>query len=179
MEQQLLDFDQLLILYVYSKYSSEEECSYLQYTAALVLFFYLMEQGVLKNYKHQLLVYDYKDSRRFLWEDKKFMSDINIIRDHGFLSRARLKTEDYRDLNAHQITSLGKEFSTKYELEEPKIVEEIDKLIKCNCDRFYSVKLEPNMPVLVCEKCKIKLEIDGFLYDLTSPIADKYKACFI
>lgn len=179
MQQQLLDSDQLRILYVYSHYSSEKECNYLQYTAALVLFFYLMQKGIFKDYRHQLLVYDYKDSRRFLWEDKKFMSDINIIRDHGFLSRARLKTEDYRDLNAHQITNLGDEFIKKYELEEPKMVEEIDKLIKCNCNRFYSVNLETNMPVLICAKCKVKLEVDGFLYDLTSPISEKYRACFI
>lgn len=177
--QQVLDNDQFLILYVYSKYSSEKECKYLQYTAALVLFFYLMEKGVFKNYKQQLLVYDYKDSRRFLWEDKKFMSDINIIRDHGFLCRARLKTEDYRDLNAHQITNSGKDFLEDNKTRENEMVNKIDKLLTSKCGLFYTVHLSDNCPVLYCKKCKSKISIEGFLYDLTTPIAEKYKASFI
>lgn len=176
MQQSLLDADQLLILYVYSKYSSESECKYLQYTAALALFFYLMGKGVFKNYKHQLLVYDYKDSRRFLWEDKKFMRDINVLRDHGFLSRARLKTENYRDLNAHQITDKGKEFIKKNEKE---CSGKIDHLISCKCGALQSVVLLDSAPVLFCEKCKSRTEIKGFLYDLTTPVADQYQACFI
>jgi len=177
--KQQLDFDQLLILYVYHRYSSEKNCEYLQYTAALVLFFYLMKKGIFSNYQQQLLVYDYKDSRRFLWEDKKFMSDINIIRDYGFLSRARLKTEDYRDLNAHQITNSGVRFLEENKIQENELVKKIDQLLLSKCGLFYAVFLNDDCPVLQCGKCKEVIPVEGFLYDLTTPIADKYKASFI
>ena len=38
------------------------------------------------------------------------MQDVNIIRDRGFLNRSRVKTTDYRDINAHQCTENGQNF---------------------------------------------------------------------
>ena len=174
-----LDVDQKTILYVYSKYSSEQDLGYLQYTAALVLFFYLMRKGVFPSYKDQLLVYDYKDSRRYMWEDKKFMADINIVRDHGFLNRARLKTDSYRDLNAHYCTTKGAEFVASNS-DFKSISQKVDALLQCTCGNFRQIHLNDACPELGCVKCKNKSEkVEGFLQDLSQPIGLKYSAAYI
>lgn len=174
-----LDIDQKTILYVYSKYSSEKYLGYLQYTAALALFFYLMKKGIFPAYKDQLLVYDYKDSRRYMWEDKKFMNDINIVRDHGFLNRARLKTDSYRDMNAHYCTTQGTEFVAS-NADFESIAKKIDALLKCSCGNFRQVQLNDDHPVLSCGKCKDKsVKVEGFLQDLSRPIGLKHSAAFI
>ena len=108
-----LDTDQQKVLFVYSLYSDEKELKFFQYTAALATCYYLMKKGVFPNYKDQLLVYDYKNSRRYLWEDKKFMNDINILRQNDTLIRARARNRQYRDINSHQCSKIGHEFLTK------------------------------------------------------------------
>ena len=179
MNQNELDADQQAILYVYSKYSSEKNTQYLQYTAALVLFYYLMSKGIFPAYKEQLLVYDYKDSRRYMWEDKKFMADINIVRDVDFLNRARLKTENYRDLNAHYCTTLGHRF-IELNYQKSKTASAIDALLKCRCGHYRQVVLHDDCPELVCKKCKQKpIKVEGFLYDLSEPIRYPHTKAFI
>lgn len=174
-----LDADQKAILYVYSKYSSEKDAAYLQYTAALVLFYFLMKKGIFPSYKEQLLVYDYKDSRRYMWEDKKFMSDINIIRDFGFLDRSRLKTADYRDMNAHYCTNKGHEYIHEGKAETIDL-KAIDLHLKCKCGEYLQVRLDDDAPELLCEKCrKTKFQVEGFLYNLSEPINYKHKASFL
>ncbi len=162
----IMDKDQEIILFVYSLYSSEEEISYLQYTAALVLFFYLKEKGHLPNYKNQLLLYDYKESRRYLWEDKKFMNDINIVRDHGYLIRSRVKTSDFRDVNAHQCSTSGKKYVLEEGFAERDYLLEVDKALKCKCGSRYNVVLADGNPELSCEKGCPAVVVNGFLKDV-------------
>ncbi len=174
-----LDNDQKIILYVYSRYSSEKELTFLQYTAALVIFYYLKQQGVFPEYDEQLLVYDYKDSRRFLWEDKKFMNDINVVRDHGFLNRARLKTAEYRDLNAHYCTISGAKAISDH-FGHTVEAENIKKLITCPYGEVYEILLEDEAPVLHCTHCRKKdVVVEGFLRDFTDPIPEKYAPAFL
>ncbi len=174
-----LDKDQQSILYVYSKYSSEKDTVYLQYTAALVIFYFLMKNKIFPLYKEQLLVYDYKDSRKYMWEDKKFMEDVNVVRDFDFLNRARLKTAGYRDLNAHYCTQKG----LKY-IEEGKAnlvdTKAINKLLKCKCGNYLQVHLEEKSPVLRCTKCRKKeIVVEGFLYNLSEPIGYRHTSSFL
>ena len=174
-----LDTDQKAILYIYSKYSSEKDALYLQYTAALVLFYFLMKKGIFPSYKEQLLVYDYKDSRRYMWEDKKFMADINHIRDHNFLSRARLKTADYRDMNAHYCTGQGYEYIKAGNANSIDL-NKIDQHLKCKCGAYLKVILEDDCPKLQCDKCrKKKIPVDGFLYNLSEPIGYRHTNSFL
>ena len=108
-----LDQDQKLVLAVYDLYSNQQEHTYLQYTAICALIFHLIQKGVFTYPDDELLVYDYKEQRRYIWEAKKFMADINILRDHGYLLRARSRSKTSRDVNAHQCTTAGHEFLKK------------------------------------------------------------------
>lgn len=179
MSTTILDDDQKSILYVYSKYSNEKDAIYLQYTAALVLFYYLMRKGIFPKYKEQLLVYDYKDSRRYMWEDKKFMADINHLRDFDFLSRARLKTACYRDMNAHYCTHKGLEYIEKENINSTNL-KNINHYLQCNCKRNLSVVLNDDFPVLQCDKHKkFRIDVNGFLYNLSKPIEHNYVSSFL
>lgn len=174
-----MDNDQKKILYVYSLYSSEEKLSYLQYTAALAIFFHLMQKGYFPNYKHQLLLYDYKDSRRYLWEDKKFMNDINIVRDHDYLSRSRVQTTDYRDINAHQCTKKGEEYLKIKGIGKTDSFLKIRDELKCKCGNILKIRLNENNPALYCEKGCTDLTIDGFLDDIDLTIKEKVNPSFL
>jgi len=174
-----MDNDQEIILYVYSLYSSEEKLSYLQYTAALAIFFYLMEKGYLPNYQHQLLLYDYKDTRRYLWEDKKFMNDINIVRDHDFLSRSRVQTTDYRDINAHQCTKKGEEYLSNNKIGETGVFKQIYNELRCKCGNILKVRLNDDNPELYCEKGCTNITVDGFLDDIDLTIDENVSPSFI
>jgi hypothetical protein len=175
----MLDQDQKAVLYVYSLYSSEDLCQYLQYTAALVVFYYLMKKGHFPQYQEQLLVYDYKDSRRFVWEDKKFMADINIIRDHDFLNRARINTKNYRDINTHQITREGQAHLKEINYAHSEPGQKIRKELTCKCKRLFTVRLDDDIPRLVCPKCKTTIPVEGFLKDLNQDIHYQLDVSFI
>ena len=105
-----LDQDQKNILIVYSLYSNQKLRTYLQYTAACALFFYLTKKEFFKYNLNELLVYDYKEARKYIWESKKFMQDINIVRDYDLLIRARSRSRTSRDVNAHQCSTKGFEY---------------------------------------------------------------------
>lgn len=170
----------LAILYVYALYSSEKNHVYLQYTAALVVFYYLTRKGHFKDYKEtQLLVYDYKDSRRFMWEDKTFMNDINFVRGYDYLSRARVKTSDYRDINAHQCTEKGADFIKKSDYFSSVEAKDILRELSCECGDLLSVRLDDDNPKLVCEKCKTEIVIDGFLSNLFTDIEPDFTPVFL
>lgn len=173
------DPDQHAVLYVYSLYSSEKENNYLQYTAALVIFYYLMQKGHFKNYTHELLVYDYKDSRRFMWEDKKFMNDINKIRSFDYLNRARVRTINYRDINAHQCTSKGAKYMMELGYSSSPEALAILKELSCKCGSLLQVRLDDDTPRLVCSSCKKQREVNGFLSDLHEKIEQDFDVAFL
>lgn len=175
-----MDTDQIKVLYVYSLYTSENQLTYLQYTAALAIFFYLMEKGHFPNYQHQLLLYDYKDSRRYLWEDKKFMQDVNIIRDRGFLNRSRVKTTDYRDINAHQCTENGQNFIHTVTDEYSDTFQSIHQDLICdNCNKLLHVLLREDAPHLSCPEECTNIQIAGFIGDVYSSIEINFLPSFI
>ncbi len=179
MKSQTLDQDQQCILYVYSLYSSYSEVKYLQYTAALVLFYYLKQNHIFPRYKDHLLIYDYKDTRRFLWEDKKFMNDVNVVRNQVFLSRARLRSQNYRDMNAHQCTPQGFEYLIQNSFAQMEIAKKIKALLSCSCGRLHSVSLGDETPFLTCEHCRKKqIRIDNFLFDTSQKIQHNFKPAF-
>jgi hypothetical protein len=138
-----------------------------------------MKRGVFPNYKYQLIVYDYKDSRRFMWEDKKFMSDVNVLRDHDFLIRARLNTKDYRSINTHQCTNEGEKYLKETNYSTTQGAKDILRYLTCKCKRLYRVRLDDDMPRLVCEKCKQTLPVKGFLNDLDKEINFNLDVAFI
>ncbi|MFX0067027.1 MAG: hypothetical protein ACFFC7_33255 [Candidatus Hermodarchaeota archaeon] len=174
-----LDMDQKKVLFVYSLYSNELKLVFLQYTAILVICFYLMKKGLFPNYKDQLLVYDYKNSRRYLWEDKKFMADINILRDHDTLIRARARSKEYRDVNSHQCSTIGQKFLDDVNFANSPEGQEILKLLNCKCGNLYQVILEDQGPFLRCSHCKSEIFVENFLYDLHKPITYPLKAFFV
>lgn len=174
-----MDQDQKIILFVYSLYSSEEELTYIQYTAALVIFYHLMKKGYLPYYHEQLLLYDYNDSRRYLWEDKKFMKDINIVRDFGFLSRSRVKTVDYRDINSHQCTKKGFEYLKENNIADTDYCKKILNELKCKCGNILQVKLSENNPELVCRNLCQNIVVEGFLQKIQRNIDEEINPAFI
>jgi len=129
-----------------------------------------MKKGIFPNYKEQLLIYDYKDSRRYLWEDKKFMNDINKLRRNGMLIRARARSKEYRDINSHQCSETGSQFIETTNFSESIEGKKILKLLNCWCGRLRHVFLEDNGPYFRCAKCKSEIFVEGFLYDLHEPI---------
>lgn len=180
MKELSLDQDQQSLLYVYSLYSSYSEVKYLQYTGALVIFFYLMKKNIFPNYQEHLLIYDYKDTRRFLWEDKKFMNDVNIVRNNGFLSRARLRAQNYRDMNAHQCTPAGFQFLRHSEFDQTSHAQQIKELLTCKCGRLYSVELMDSAPQLNCKNCKkAGIVLKDFLFNSDHPIEQTFNPAFI
>jgi hypothetical protein len=180
MSKQLLDQDQQRILYTYSLYTSYKDISYLQYTAALVLFYYLMKKDLFPAYKEHLLIYDYKDTRRFLWEDKKFMNDVNVVRNNGFLNRARLRSQNYRDMNAHQCTQEGLEYLSNEGFAQTETAKKINHLLNCNCGNLRKVLLKDDAPSLICEHCEKKeIEIKNFLFDASQAIRHDFNPAFL
>ncbi|MBN2653444.1 MAG: hypothetical protein JXR63_13780 [Spirochaetales bacterium] len=175
--EKTLTKNQEQVLFVYSLYTSEESHKYLQYTAALAIFYKLMVDGFFKDYNDEILLYDYKEYRRFLWEDKTFMNDINILRAHKFLKRARVRTATYRDINAHQITSGGENFIKK--IRNNQDFENIEKSLRCKlCGLLMEIELNDNMPRLMC-KCKISEEIKGFLKDSQIDTTPDFRSYFL
>jgi hypothetical protein len=81
-----LDKDQQYILAVYSFYTHENECAYLQDAAACAIFYYLTKEGFFHYNLNELLVYDYKNYRCYIWEAKKFMAD--MYREKGDFEKA-------------------------------------------------------------------------------------------
>lgn len=173
------DKNQLAILFVYDLYRSEEKNEYLQYTAALVIFYFLMKKGFFPDYTEQLLVYDYKDSRRFMWEDKTFMSDINKVRGFDYLIRARVRSSEFRDMNAHQCTPAGAEYIKEIHYAESPEGKKITQALYCKCGKLLQVVLNDDMPRLVCQSCKHKIEVSDFLKDLNTNIEYKFDAAFL
>lgn len=176
---EILDLDQKKVLFVYSLYSSEEKLEFLQYTGMLAICYYLMKNGIFPNYKEQLLIYDYKDSRRYLWEDKKFMKDINEIRSQGMLIRARARSQEYRDINSHQCSKKGSQYIRAIRFQETVEGKKILKFLKCWCKKLRHIFLEDDGPYLSCPNCKSQVLIEGFLYDLHEPIKHTYDSFFL
>lgn len=159
-----IDKDQVNILYVYSLYSNQLHNSYLQYTAACALMFHLTTKGIFDYNTEELLVYDYKDERRYIWEAKKFMSDINVLRDHSLLIRARVPSEKSRDVNAHQCSIKGHEYLREfsaYSSSTKALFSRIKELLYCKNGTVKEIELTKEGPIL---KCKHQQElIKGFL----------------
>ncbi|MFX1310839.1 MAG: hypothetical protein ACFE8C_14165 [Promethearchaeota archaeon] len=174
-----LDLDQKKVLFIYSLYSGEKELKFLQYTAILVICYYLMKQGLFPNYREQLLVYDYKNYRRYLWEDKKFMNDINVLRAQDTLIRARARSEQYRDVNSHQCSEIGHQYIKDINFANSTEGKEITKHLKCKFKRLKKVVLEDDGPYIRCNKCNSQVFVDGFLYDLHASIKYPYKPFFL
>lgn len=173
-QQKSLDQDQEYILAVYSFYTDEAEHTFLQYTAACAVFYYLTKEGFFEYNLDELLVYDYKESRRYIWEAKKFMADINILRDHGYLIRVRSRSKTYRDVNAHQCSVAGHAYIKNRQKNDSgfsKKTGEIKKALSCSKGHLFEVHLEDAGPQLVCERnikeCVRVVPIEGFLKDLT------------
>jgi hypothetical protein len=171
--------NQLAILYVYTLYTSEKTNDYLQYTAALVIFYYLMQKGYFPDYNEQLLIYDYKDSRRFMWEDKTFMNDINVVRSFDYLNRARVRSSEFRDMNAHQCTQKGELYINQLQYADSPEGKKIAQALHCKCGKLLQVALNDDMPRLVCQGCKQKTEVQGFLKDLDTTINHEFDAAFL
>lgn len=149
-----LDLEQRSILYVYSLYTLEEKYSYLQYTAACALIYHLTKQGLFTYNTEELLYYDYLDKRHYIWESKKFMTDINILRDHGFLTRARLNSKLGRDVNAHQCSTLGKEYVENLVQSKDEIRQQFNKIkteLSCVDGSLKEIVLKKDAPYLVCQ----------------------------
>lgn len=176
-----LDDDQRKILFLLSLYSSEEELVFLQYTGWLVISFYIMTKGLLPNYKEQLLVYDYKCDRRYLWEDKKYMDDVNVLRRAGLVIRARSRSQEYRDINAHQCSKLGHEYLQAINFKESPMGQAILNELSCKkCGRCKLIILSDEQPILKCPKCKRQeIVVEGFLKDLYQPIEEKVEPYFL
>ena len=178
-DEDKLDRNQKKVLYVYTLYSSEKDLVFFQYTAVLAVCYYLMKQGIFPDYKEQLLVYDYKNSRRYLWEDKTFMNDINVIRDADMLIRARARSKQYRDVNSHQCSELGVQYLEKINYSQTQDAKDISKLLKCKCKSLREVVLEDEGPYLRCDRCGSEIFIEGFLYNLHEKIQFSYKPFFL
>ncbi len=174
-----MDQDQQKILYVYSLYANETGLSYLQYTAALAIFFHLKNKGHFPKYKDSLLLYDYKDARRYVWEDKKFMADINIVRDEGFLNRSRVKTKDYRDINAHQCTEAGRKYVASHKFDQKSEFAQIKKDLTCKCGKLLHVRLDDDGPVLHCPSNCYELKINDFLHHVERNIKTSFQPTHI
>jgi hypothetical protein len=170
----LLDDDQKHILMVYSLYTDEVNLSYLQYTAACALIFYLSKEGFFKYNQEELLVYDYLESRLYIWESKKFMTDINILRDHGFLIRARCKSKNTRDVNTHQCSEEGREY-LNHVLKNSKntfeIFNSMKNVLSCENNHLKKIRLQEDGPYLDCGTHKYL--INGFIKDFNQPNASR------
>ncbi len=175
----MLDEDQKKILYIYSLYSSEEELRFLQYTGMLTICYYLMKQGLFPNYREQLLIYDYKADRRYLWEDKKFMNDINVLRKHDTLIRARARSKEYRDVNSHQISKVGKQFLDYINYASSTTAQKLLSELRCKCKNLRHVVFEDKDPVLKCSLCGNVVIVTGFLHDLHGHVAYSHSAFFL
>jgi len=174
-----LDEDQKKILFIYSLYSSEEQLRFMQYTGILSICYYLMQQGIFPNYKEQLLIYDYKADRRYLWEDKKFMNDINVLRKYNTLIRARARSKEYRDVNSHQISKLGIQYINEINLAGSNTGQKILSHLKCKCGNLRHVVFDDKDPILKCTSCGSVLHVSGFLYDLHEPLEYSHSAFFL
>lgn len=159
-----IDKDQMGVLYAYSLYSNEQEYTYLQYTAACALIFYLSQKGLFNYNLNELLVYDYKEERRYIWESKKFMTDINILRDKGLLLRARSRSKASHDVNAHQCTVLGHQYIKSLLETSSEIsvfLQKIKRELSCESGEVKTIRLSDEGPLLCCRnRCHL---IDGFL----------------
>ncbi|MBN2154090.1 MAG: hypothetical protein JW839_21720 [Candidatus Lokiarchaeota archaeon] len=174
-----LDEDQKKILYIYALYSSEEELRFMQYTGMLSICFHLMKKGIFPNYKEQLLIYDYKADRRYLWEDKKFMNDINVLRKYNVLIRARARSKEYRDVNSHQISRFGSQYLKECNYASTDPGKKILSHLKCNCGNLRRVVFEDDDPVLKCARCGNVVNVRGFLYNLHEPLGRSHSAFFL
>jgi len=162
-----------LILAVYSLYTNEANHSYLQYTAACAIFYHLTTKEVFEYNLNELLVYDYKESRRYIWEAKEFMKDINVVRDHNYLIRARSKSKTYRDVNAHQCSTVGHQYIEDKRKNDHSFNEQIIKIkniLSTDDGELYDVRLNDSGPLLVNERGGVDYvryaPIKGFLKDL-------------
>ena len=181
-----LDRDQELILAVYSFYTKEKDHSYLQYTAACAIFYYLTQKGYFIYNLKELLVYDYNESRRYIWEAKKFMNDINVIRDHDLLIRARIRSKTYRDVNAHQCSTAGHWYIDKIMASDPDFkntMDDIRRTLSNEWGELYDVVLEESGPMLRSSRGR-DVPIQDFLKNMNDTgtaeePAEHYKPFFI
>jgi hypothetical protein len=182
MTETVLDRDQELILAVYSMYTHESNHTYLQYTAACALFYYLTQKQFFDYDLDELLVYDYGEQRRYIWEAKKFMSDINILRDEDLLIRARSRSKTYRDINAHQCSDKGHEYiaeKRQSSQEISQLYEQLRKTLSNPQGEMYDVRLKDAGPMLVHERggehYVSRIPIQGFLKDLCPSVSSDDK----
>ncbi|MCP4123825.1 MAG: hypothetical protein GY751_18910 [Bacteroidetes bacterium] len=136
---------------MYSLYSNESDLSYFQYTAACAVFYFLTQHDLFPYDINALLIYDYKKARRYIWEDKKFMSDINILRDQNLLIRSRAKSRTSRDVNAHQCSNRGQSYINQLTIESKEfasVFRSASSLLHDPANRLYNVILDDDGPVL-------------------------------
>lgn len=108
------------------------------------------------------------------------MQDVNIIRDNGFLSRSRVKTTDYRDINAHQCTQNGHDFIGSVKNEYSEMLQSIHQELICDdCNKLLHVLLKEDAPHLSClEECT-NIQIAGFIGDVYPSIEIDFAPSFI
>ena len=94
------------------------------------------------------------------------MDDVNKVRDHGYLIRSRVKTADFRDVNAHQCATSGKEFLTKKNFKEKDYCVAVDQALMCQCGSRFQVVLADENPELSCEKGCPSVVVKGFIKDI-------------
>jgi hypothetical protein len=161
-----LDKDQLSLLYVYHLYAPEEKSTYLQYTAACALVYYLCVNGHFGYNTDELLNYDYLGKRLYIWESKKFMTDVNVLRDQGYLTRARLNSNAGRDVNAHQCTVNGSHHINSMMQKESLTKEYCDSIkntLTCSKGSLRQIVLKEDAPYLSCSNDHVV--ISGFIKD--------------
>jgi hypothetical protein len=158
--------NQRRVLGLYARYSDPDAHRYMQYTAMLALCYLLMREGHLPGYADDILLYDYKDVRRHLWESKAFMVDVNILRDHDLLLRARVRTAEYRDINAHQCTPTGLAWLRAHHDLVAADRAAMRSLLECpRHATLLDVVLGDDLPRLKCPRCRHHVAIEGFLKD--------------
>jgi len=150
-----LDQDQELILGIYSLYSNESNHSYLKYPAALSIIYYLLREGHFKYNLNEFIQHDYMGSKKYIWEAKKVVYDINIIRGYGYLIRARSRSKTYSDVNAHQCTSSGFLYFQRRLTESISFKKRFNRVkysLSCSKGHLLELKFKNNSPYLICNK---------------------------
>lgn len=154
-----LDRDQELILVIYylytGSYSYKTIDSYLKYPAALSIIYYLTQKGFFNCNLNEFIQYDYMGSKKYIWEAKKIMNDINIIRDYGYLIRARSRSKTYSDVNAHQCTIEGAVYFQRRLTESISFEKRIDSVkhsLSCSKGHLLGLEFNNDCPYLICHE---------------------------
>lgn len=147
-----LDNDQKLILAVYSLYTDEAKNTYLQYTAACAIIYYLTRKHFFDYNLNENIQYDYMGSENYIWEAKKFWKDMNILRSMGYLKRSRILNKKYREINLHQCTATGVSYLNSIESDLKKDFFGLKNTLVCRKGHLLELKFGKYFPYLICTK---------------------------